>query len=417
MDASCLAARIDAIYRSESRRVFTSLLRLLRDFDGAEEALHDAFATAALQWPRDGVPANPRAWLVSVGRNKAIDHVRLRVRHGTVLKQIARDIGGAIAEPSDPADPDTIADDSLRLVFICCHPALPMDAQVALTLREVCGLSTEEIAHAFLVPATTVAQRIVRAKAKIRDARIPFEVPAEAELPDRLDAALAVIYLVFNEGYAASGGCTVTRVDLTAEAIRLARLLAQLLPDPEISGLLGLMLLHDSRRKARVSPDGDLVLIADQDRSQWDSAQIEEGRALACHALSGPTVGVYALQAGIAAVHAAAATSASTDWAKIVALYDLLSKADPSPVVALNRAVALAMRDGPTTGLTLIDRILAEGKLSGYHFAHAARGDLLSRLGRTAEAREAYAQAFALAGQAPERRFLAKRLRALGAAI
>ncbi|HVZ14500.1 MAG TPA: DUF6596 domain-containing protein [Bauldia sp.] len=398
---------IDAVYRAESRRVLATLIRLLGSFDLAEEALHDAFMAAAEQWPRDGVPANPRAWLVSAGRFKAIDRLRRRARFDAAETDIAMLIETAAEPPEDPA---TIADDQLRLIFTCCHPALAPDAQVALTLREVCGLTTEEIARAFLTGTPTVAQRIVRAKAKIRDARIPYAVPEKDALPTRLEAALRVVYLVFNEGYAASAGDRMIRTDLSAEAIRLGRLLVELLPDAEALGLLALMLLQDSRRDARLSPDGDIVLLADQDRSRWDRGEIEEGATLAARAMRAQEIGAYALQAAIAAAHATAASDGATDWQRIVVLYDLLLRADPSPVVALNRAVAVAMRDGPAAGLAAIDALAADGALADFHLAHGARADLLRRLGRTSEARAAYQRAAALAKQEAERRFYARRL-------
>ena len=373
---------VEDVYRTESRRVLATLIRLLGDFDLAEEALHDAFIAAAEQWPRDGMPKNPVAWLVSAGRFKAIDRLRRRARFGAVEAEIARELEDAMEEPATFSE-EEIADDRLRLIFTCCHPALPSDAQVALTLREVCGLTTEEIASAFLIAAPTIAQRIVRAKAKIREARIPYEVPDRDELPDRLDAVLRAVYLVFNEGYAASSGASLTRRDLSGEAIRLGRLLAALLPEPEAFGLLALMLLHESRRAARTSADGELILLGDQDRALWDSDLIAEGLALVQSAVATREVGAYALQAAIAAEHAKAATAEDTDWAEIVALYDLLLRAEPSPVVALNRAVAVAMRDGPAAGLDLIDAILAGGDLADYLFAHSARADLLRRLGET----------------------------------
>jgi RNA polymerase sigma-70 factor (ECF subfamily) len=403
--------RVDAVYRADSRRVFATLIRLLGDFDLAEEALHDAFRAALEQWPREGVPANPRAWLVSAGRFKAIDGMRQRAR---------LDALDDVAEPADPTTEDAAAwddqgieDDRLRLIFTCCHPALPPDAQVALTLREVCDLTTEEIARAFLTPAPTLAQRIVRAKAKIRDARIPYQVPSLTDLPDRLDSVLRVVYLVFNEGYSASSGGLLTRHDLSGEAIRLGRLLIELLPEPEALGLLALMLLHESRRAARSSPAGELILLDDQDRSLWNWDQIAEGSALVERALSSRRFGPYTLQAAIAAVHANAPNAAATDWSQIVGLYDVLLRADPSPVVELNRAVAVAMRDGPLAGLVLIDAILARGDLADYHLAHAARADLCRRLKRTAEARAAYECALSLTQQEPERRFLKRRLREL----
>ena len=399
---------VDGVYRSESRRVFATLIRLLGDFDLAEEALHDAFRAALEQWPREGVPANPRAWLVSAGRFKAIDAMRRSVR----LDPLDDEAAEQIAAPDDPASwgSGDIADDRLRVVFTCCHRALPPDAQVALTLREVCGLTTEEIAHEFLTAPPTLAQRIVRAKNKIRDAKIPYQVPSQADLPERLDSVLRVIYLVFNEGYAASSGASLTRHDLSGEAIRLARLLAELLPEPEVTGLLALMLLHESRRAARATPAGDVVLLEDQDRALWNRALIEEGTALAERALASRRVGPYALQAAISAVHAEAPAAAATDWPQIVGLYDVLARIEPSPIVELNRAVAVAMRDGPAAGLNLIDAILARGELGNYHLAHAARADLYRRLGRTAEARAAYQRALSLTQQEPERRFLARRL-------
>ena len=399
---------VDAVYRSESRRVFATLIRLLGDFELAEEALHDAFRAALEQWPRDGVPANPRAWLVSADRFKAIDGIRRRARFDA-LEDVAEQVE-ALADEAVVWDDEDIEDDRLRLIFTCCHPALPPDAQVALTLREVCGLTTEEIAHAFLTAAPTLAQRIVRAKTKIRDAHIPYQVPSQGELPDRLDSVLRVVYLVFNEGYAASSGASLTRHDLSGEAIRLARLLIELLPEPEAMGLLALTLLHESRRTARTSPTGDLILLEDQDRSLWNRDQIAEGTALVERALSSRRFGSYTLQAAIAAVHAEAPNAAATDWAQIVGLYDVLMRADPSPVVELNRAVAVAMRDSPEAGLALIDAILARGDLADYRLAHAARADLCRRLGKTTEARTSYEQALALTRQEPERRFLERRL-------
>jgi RNA polymerase sigma-70 factor (ECF subfamily) len=405
-------AAADAVYRADSRRVLATLIRLLGDFDLAEEAMHDAFSAAVERWPRDGVPANPRAWLVSAGRFKAIDGIRRRARFDASLGAIAERLDAGTADPAD-WDDDRLEDDRLRLIFTCCHPALPPDAQIALTLREVCGLTTEEIARAFLTGPPTVAQRIVRAKAKIRSAGIPYQVPARAELADRLETVLHVVYLVFNEGYSASGGESLTRLDLSTEAIRLGRLLVELLPEPtepEALGLLALMLLHEARRAARTSAGGELILLDEQDRTRWDGARIAEGAELVERALRSRRFGPYTLQAAIAAVHAEAPTAATTDWAQIVGLYDVLLRVDPSPVVALNRAAAVAMRDGPAAGLALIDAILARGDLSDYHLAHSARADLCRRLGRMTEARASYERALALARQAPERRFLERRL-------
>ena len=397
---------LDAVYRAESRRVLATLIRLLGDFDLAEEALQDAFRAALEQWPRDGVPANPRAWLVSAGRFKAIDGIRRRARFDALDDEQIE----ALADETPAWDGDAVEDDQLRLIFTCSHPALSPDAQVALTLREVCGLTTEQIAHAFLTPPPTLAQRIVRAKSKIRDARIPYEVPERAQLAERLDSVLRVIYLVFNEGYAASSGTSLTRPDLSGEAIRLGRLLGELLPEPEAIGLLALMLLHESRRAARTSPSGDLILLEDQDRSRWNREQIAEGLTLVEQALSSRRFGPYTLQASIAAVHAEAPEPTATDWAQIVGLYDVLMRVEPSPVVELNRAVAAAMRDGPEAGLALIDAILARGDLSDYRLAHAARADMCRRLGRSADARAAYERALTLTEQEPERRFLEGRL-------
>jgi RNA polymerase sigma-70 factor, ECF subfamily len=385
------------------------LIRLLGDFDLAEEALSEAFAAAIEQWPRDGVPGNPRAWLVSAGRFKAIDGIRRRARFDTGLEEVAEGLAAAEGDPADAAD-ETLPDDRLRLVFTCCHPALGPDAQVAMTLREVCGLTTEEIASAFLVPPATLAQRIVRAKAKIRDAGIPYQVPGLAELPERLDAVLRVLYLVYNEGYAASSGEALTRADLSAEAIRVGRLLFELLPEPEAAGLLALMLLQDSRRAARTSATGDIVLLDEQDRSLWDRAEIAEGLALVRRALASRRFGPYTLQAAIAAAHAEATTAESTDWGRIVGTYDLLLEAEPTPVIELNRAAAIAMRDGPAAGLALVDAILARGELTDYQPAHAARADLCRRLGRAREARAAYRRALELTNQGAARRFLERRL-------
>jgi RNA polymerase sigma-70 factor, ECF subfamily len=404
---------VDNIYRSESRQVLATLIRLLGDFDAAEEALHEAFAVAVERWSRDGVPNNPRAWLVSTGRFKAIDGMRRRSRFDASLTELAKHIESTTSDAEEWDGDESVEDDRLRLVFTCCHPALQSDAQVALTLREVCGLTTDEIARAFLTKPPTVAQRIVRAKGKIRDAGIPYVVPSETDLPDRLDVVLRVIYLVFNEGYSASSGASLTRHDLSGEAIRLGRLLIDLLPEPEAIGLLALMLLQDSRRAARTSSTGDLILLEDQDRSLWNRAQIIEGSALVERALSSGRVGPYTFQAAIAAVHAEAPQPAATDWAQIVRLYDVLMRANPSPVVELNRAVAVAMRDGPMAGLTLIDAIHARGELANYHLAHAARADLCRRLGRTAEARSSYERALTLTQQEPERRFLERRLNEL----
>jgi RNA polymerase sigma-70 factor (ECF subfamily) len=401
-------ATVDVVYRTESRRVLATLIRLLGDFDLAEEALHEAFAAAVQQWGRNGIPANPRAWLVSAGRFKGIDSVRRRARFDASLVEIAKQLELEGATPDQ--DADGVQDDRLRLIFTCCHPALRPDAQVALTLREVCDLTTEEIARAFLTSPPTVAQRIVRAKGKIRTARIPYQVPALAELPGRLEAVLRVVYLVFNEGYSASSGPTVTRHDLSGEAIRLGRVLAELLPEPEVIGLLALMLLHESRRAARATPAGELVTLEAQDRSRWNRALIDEGAALVQRALRSRHFGPYTLQAAISAVHAQARTAATTDWAQIVALYELLARADPSPVVELNRAAAVAMRDGPAAGLALVDAILGRGELTDYHLAHAARADLCRRLGRNDEARTAYARALTLTQQEPERHYLEKRL-------
>lgn len=401
---------LDKVYRAESRRVLATLIRLLGDFDLAEEALHDAFAAALVQWPKEGVPANPRAWLVSAGRFKAIDKLR-RDKRFAALDDVPEQ-HEALADDGMPpdAEPGSVADDQLRLIFTCCHPALASDTQVALTLREVCGLTTEEIASAFLTRAPTIAQRIVRAKVKIREARIPYEVPARAELSERLDSVLRVIYLVFNEGYSASSGEALTRADLSGEAIRLGQLLLELLPEAEVMGLLALMLLQESRRAARSTSEGELILLEAQDRSLWNREQIAQGLALAQRALTTSESGPYALQAAIAEEHARAPSAADTDWNRIVQWYDTLNELQPSPVIELNRAVAVAMRDGPAAGLALIDTILARGELTDYYLAHAARADLYRRLGKSDEARVAYQQALALVRQQPERRFLEKRL-------
>ncbi|HET9371785.1 MAG TPA: RNA polymerase sigma factor [Vicinamibacterales bacterium] len=404
---------LDLVYRAESRRVLATLIRLLGDFDVAEEAMHEAFAAALEQWPRDGIPNHPRAWLVSAGRFKAVDGLRRRARFDAAVARLAEEIATHV-DAAELVDQDGVEDDRLRLIFTCCHPALPADAQVALTLREVCGLTTEEIAHAFLTRPPTIAQRIVRAKAKIRDARIPYQVPGRAEMAQRLDLVLHVIYLVFSEGYSASAGATVVRGDLAREAIRLGRLLVDLLPEPEAQGLLALMLLHDARRDARATASGEIVLLEDQDRLRWHRDQIAEGAALVEGALRSRRFGPYTLQAAIAAVHAEAPTAAETDWNQIIGLYDVLLRTDASPVIALNRAVAIAMRDGAAAGLALIDAILATGALADYQFAHSARADLCRRLGRTDDARAAYERALALAKQEPERRYLERRLGGLG---
>jgi len=411
---------LNAVYVDESRRVLATLIRLLGDFDAAEEALHDAFRAALEQWPRDGVPANPRAWLVSAGRFKAIDAMRRKARFDA-LDEVEDEAKLGTVDPEAWTDAESVEDDRLRLIFTCCHPALAPDAQVALTLREVCGLKTEEIAQAFLTPAPTLAQRIVRAKGKIRDAGIPYQVPEPDELPDRLDAVLRVIYLVFNEGYTASSGATLMRHDLSAEAIRLGRLLVELLPEPEAQGLLALMLLHESRRAARTTASGELVLLDDQDRSLWDRKQIAEGVRLVEQALTSPALsertrvegrrfGPYAIQAAIAAVHAEAPSVAATDWNEIVGLYDVLLRINPSPVIELNRAVAVATRDGAAAGVAIIDAILGRGELEDYRPAHAARAELCRQLGNTKEARTSYKRAIALARQEPERRLLERRL-------
>jgi RNA polymerase sigma-70 factor (ECF subfamily) len=405
---------LDRIYASESRRILATLIRLLGDFDLAEDALQDAFAAATEKWPREGVPANPRAWLVSAGRFRAIDGLRRRARFDASLVQLAARLESAGGGRSPDAKLEgEIEDDELRLIFTCCHPALAPTARVALTLREVCGLTTEEIARAFLTTPPTLAQRIVRAKAKIRGARIPYQVPSQADLPERIEAVLQVVYLVFNEGYSATAGDSLTRAELSGQAIRLGRLLVQLLPEPEVKGLLALMLLQESRRAARTSSEGELVLLEHQDRSLWSRQQIGEGSALVEQALSSGRAGAYTLQAAIAAVHARAPAPAATDWGRIVGLYDLLLGVQPSPVVELNRAVAVAMRDGPQAALPLIDGLLERGELANYHLAHSARAELCRRLGRMEDARASFHKALALARLAPERRFLEWRLRGL----
>ena len=408
-------AEIDNLYRKDSRRVLATLIRLLGDFDRAEEALSDAFRAAMEKWPEEGIPQNPASWLVSAGRFKSIDKQRREKRFDHLEDR--PDVSESLADDSAAPDaqPELLEDDQLRLVFTCCHPALAPDAQVALTLREVCGLTTEEIAAAFLTPAPTIAQRIVRAKNKIRDAKIPYQVPARDELPARLESVLRCIYLVFNEGYSASRGDTATRGDVSGEAIRLGRLVLALLPDPEVRGLLALMLLHESRREARATPDGELILLDDQDRALWNRAHIEEGVTLVRAAFSSQSVGPYSLQAAIAAVHAEAATPADTDWAEIVGLYDLLLRITPSPIIALNRTVAVSQLQGPALALEHLDELLAGGELDNYQLAHAARADFLRRLERHAEARRAYSRAIELTAQGPARRFLERRLAALPA--
>jgi RNA polymerase sigma-70 factor (ECF subfamily) len=409
-----VSAEIDRIYRKDSRRIFATLIRLLGDFERAEEALHEAFRAAVEKWPAEGLPQNPVAWLVSAGRFKSIDKQRRAQRFEHLEDR--PDIALALADQAPALDEkEELEDDRLRLVFTCCHPALASDAQVALTLREVCGLATEEIAAAFLTPAPTIAQRIVRAKAKIRDANIPYQVPSREELPARLDSVLRVVYLVFNEGYSASSGETATRADLSGEAIRLGRLIVELIAEPEAQGLLALMLLHESRRETRATPAGELILLDEQDRSRWDRDFIAEGVALVSAALASQRIGPYSIQAAIAAVHAEAPSAAATDWREIVGLYDLLLRLTPSPIVALNRTVAIAMRDGPEAGLVVLDELMAGGELNGYQLAYAARADFCRRLGRNAEAREAYRRAIELTAQVPARRFLEKRLAALPA--
>jgi len=404
---------LDSLYRVESGRILATLIRLLGDFDLAEEAMHEAFAAALGLWPKNGIPDNPRPWLISTARFKAIDTLRRRARLDASQDELARHLEAQSSSAESSKEEDSVEDDRLRLIFTCCHPALPPEAQVALTLREVCGLTTEEIARAFLVTPATLAQRIVRAKAKIRELQIPYEVPTPEELPDRLDAVLQVIYLVFNEGYSAAAGAEVTRAELTGEAIRLGRLLAELQPEPEVIGLLSLMLLQESRRAARTSPTGELILLENQDRSLWNREQIAEGVALLKNALNSRRFGAYTLQAAIAAVHAQAESAAATDWRQIVAVYDQLVRIQPSPVVQLNRAVAIAMRDGPEAGLTHIDAVLEHGELANYYLAHSARADMCRRLGRTDEARSSYEKALALTQQEPERQFLQERIRQL----
>jgi len=398
---------VDAVYRADSRRVLATLIRILGDFDLAEEAMHDAFAAAVDQWARDGVPQNPRAWLVSAGRFKAIDAIRRRARLDASLTLIADRL--VPQSKSNDRDED-VEDDRLRLIFTCCHPALSAEAQVALNLREVCDLTTEQIAHAFLSAAPTVAQRIVRAKSKIKNAQIPYQVPALADLPERLDTVLRVVYLIFNEGYSASSGSSLTRPDLSGEAIRLGHLLIDLLPEPEVLGLLALMLLHESRRVARSTPSGEIILLEEQNRALWNRNQIVEGSALVARALSSRRIGPYTLQAAIASVHAEAPSAAATDWGQIVGLYDVLARIEPSPIIDLNRAVAVAMRDGPAAGLAIVDSLLANGELEDYHLAHSAKADFCRRLGKTAEARTSYQRALTLARQEPEQRFLERRL-------
>ncbi|MGV8856475.1 MAG: RNA polymerase sigma factor [Devosia sp.] len=407
-------ADLDAIWRLHARKVLATLIRLLRDFDLAEEALHDAFLAAADHWPREGLPANPSAWLISAGRFRAIDKLRRRARFAAAQPELTHQLALAEQEAAQPMDEQTLADDQLRLIFTCCHPQLPPEAQVALTLREVCGLTTEEIARAFLTRTPALAQRIVRAKARIRDAGLPYEVPDRADLPERLDAVLATVYLVYNEGYSAHAGPSLTRSDLSGEAIRLGRLIAQLLPNAEVLGLLGVMLLNEARRAARQTADGDLILLADQDRTLWDRALIAEGGALIERAFATGHIGPYSVQGAIAAIHTAAPTAADTDWAEIVALYTVLQRAAPSPVVQLNRAVAIGMASGQERGLALVQDLLASGALANYHLAHAAEADMLRRLGRNAEAGAAYARALALCQQRPEQRFLRRRIAELG---
>lgn len=406
-----IRSHLDAVYRAEAGRIRATLIRLLGDFDVAEDAMQDAFNVGLQRWPREGLPANPRAWLISAARFKAIDAIRRRSRFDASQHHIADALHGG--EPAAISVDDELPDDQLKLIFTCCHPALPPEARAALTLREVCGLTTEEIARAFLTSAPTIAQRIVRAKAKILDERIPYQVPSAAELPERLGAVLAVVYLLFNEGYSASSGASLTRVELSAEAIRLGRVMLELLPEPEVIGLVALMLLHEARRAGRVSAEGELVLLEQQDRSTWNQALIREGIALVERTLVTRRFGPYTLQAAIAAIHAEAPTPEATDWRQICALYAALLAIQPSPVIELNRAAAVAMHEGPAVGLALIDALLARGELREYHLLHSARADLYRRLGRRDEARAAYEQARALAKSEPEKRFLEKRLREL----
>ena len=416
-DGARVRELVEEIYRTDSRRVLATLIRLLGDFDAAEEALHDAFVVAMEQWPSQGVPANPVSWLVSTGRFKAIDRVRRQVTFEDKRDEIARTMTEAVSTDALVREDGEIGDDRLRLIFTCCHPALSADARVALTLRTIGGLTTEEIAHAFLMPAPSLAQRIVRAKNKIRQARIPYEIPSQADMPMRLDAVLAAIYLIFNEGYSASSGAELTRADLCSEAIRLGRLLVELTPDPEAVGLLSLMLLHDSRRVARTSLAGEMLLLEEQDRSLWNREQIREGVRLAEQSLRSGRFGIYALQAAIAAVHADARRAEETDWRQIVGIYDILLRAQPSPVVALNRAAAVAMADGPAHGLAIIDALLADGELEEYQLAHAARADLLRRLGRHEDAMAAYRHALTLTLQEPQRRYLERRIAEVGKSL